>query len=604
MINTSITSPQQPILPFHKRRRSLLFAFLLLIILASTLGVVVRNLSAHSSHETASSSGIGQGYWHTHGSQILDAQNRPVRIAGINWFGFETRSFSPQGLGKRNYKDMLNQIKGLGYNTLRLPYSNQLFDKGSLPSGINYMKNPDLRGLSGLQLMDKFVDYASHIGLHIILDQHRPDAQSQSELWYTPAYPESRWIADWQMLARHYQNNPMVIGADLHNEPHAPACWGCGIKALDWRLAAERAGDAILAVNPNWLIFVEGVDCYAPGGSTQESQCYWWGGNLQGVASYPVQLSVAHRLVYSVHDYPASVAYHPWFYANNYPNNLYQLWNTYWGYVYKEGIAPVWVGEFGSKLETASDQEWFTHLINYLGTGANGINWTYWSWNPTSVDTGGILNDDWTTVNQAKEGPLRRIMFSQIITPTSVTRTKPHVKNTPTKKLAPVGVKTVNQVTSGDVALRIYYKVGNPGVTTTNQVMPQLELVNAGKSSINLSDVTIRYWYTLASPEEESYWCDYAVIGCNNISGTFVSLPSPRAGTNAFLEMSFSENAGSLAPNANTGEIQNRFNKNDWSNFNQANDYSYNPHDITFTLTTKVTVYYQGKLVWGNEPGI
>ena len=60
----------------------------------------------------------------------------------------------------------------------------------------------------------------------------------------------------------------MVIGADLHNEPHAPACWGCGDKALDWRLAAERAGNAILAVNPNWLIFVEGVNCYGPGGTT------------------------------------------------------------------------------------------------------------------------------------------------------------------------------------------------------------------------------------------------------------------------------------------------------------------------------------------------
>jgi endoglucanase len=39
----------------------------------------------------------------------------------------------------------------------------------------------------------------------------------------------------------------------------------------------------------------------------------------------------------------------------------------------------------------------------YLGTGTNAISFTFWSWNPNSGDTGGILNDDWTTVNTAKQ---------------------------------------------------------------------------------------------------------------------------------------------------------------------------------------------------------
>ena len=82
------------------------------------------------------------------------------------------------------------------------------------------------------------------------------------------------------MLAQRYANNPTVIGADLHNEPHSPACWGCGDMATDWRLAAERAGNAILQVNPNWLIVVEGVDCFG-------GQCTWWGGMLQGVTNFP-----------------------------------------------------------------------------------------------------------------------------------------------------------------------------------------------------------------------------------------------------------------------------------------------------------------------------
>jgi len=41
-----------------------------------------------------------------------------------------------------------------------------------------------------------------------------------------------------------------------------------------------------------------------------------------------------------------------------------------------------------------------------------GISWTYWSWNPDSGDTGGILADDWTSVNQNKVAKLTPIEFS------------------------------------------------------------------------------------------------------------------------------------------------------------------------------------------------
>jgi len=42
--------------------------------------------------------GLGDGFWHTHGNQILDSANRAVRIAGINWYGFETADAVPGGL--------------------------------------------------------------------------------------------------------------------------------------------------------------------------------------------------------------------------------------------------------------------------------------------------------------------------------------------------------------------------------------------------------------------------------------------------------------------------------------------------------------------------
>lgn len=347
------------------------------------------------------------GFFHTSGNQILDASNQAVRVAGVNWFGFETSNFAPHGLWARSYTGMMDQMKQLGFNTIRLPFSDQLFDAGSTANGINFALNPDLQGLNGVQIMDKIVAYAGKIGLRIFLDHHRSDAgagPNGNGLWYTSAYPESRWIADWAMLAKRYAGNPTVIGADLHNEPHGPATWGDGNAATDWRLAAQRAGNAILAANPNWLIIVEGVE-------TARSGSYWWGGNLSNAGAFPVQLNVANRVVYSPHDYPASVYPQSWFSASNYPNNLPQVWDQNWGYLYRQNIAPVLLGEFGSTLQSQSDQRWASAMVTYLNSmttaGHQGISWTWWSWNPNSGDTGGILQDDWTTVNLAKVNLLK-----------------------------------------------------------------------------------------------------------------------------------------------------------------------------------------------------
>ena len=57
----------------------------------------------------------GSGYWHTSGRQILDSGNQPVRIAGVNWFGFETSNHVAHGLRARDYKSMIDQMKSLGF---------------------------------------------------------------------------------------------------------------------------------------------------------------------------------------------------------------------------------------------------------------------------------------------------------------------------------------------------------------------------------------------------------------------------------------------------------------------------------------------------------
>jgi endoglucanase len=345
------------------------------------------------------------GYLHTEGARLVDAAGRAVRLTGINWFGLETCDFAPHGLWARNWRDLLAQIQSLGFNTIRLPFSNQLLDKPLLdpttsPSHIDYRLNPDLKGLSGLQIMDKVVAEARVLGLTVILDRHRPDCGAQSPLWYTDRCPEARWIADWVMLARRYAGNPAVIGADLHNEPHGPATWGDGNVATDWRLAAERAGNAMLSVNPHWLIIVEGIEHVGP------SDGYWWGGNLAAAGRYPVRLSVPHQLVYEAHDYGPEVSDQSWFHDPAFPDNLAGVWDRHWGYLPQQGIAPVLVGEFGGKaVDRGAEGTWIHTLMGYIR--AHGLSYAFWCLNPNSSDTGGLLENDWTTVDPAKMALLR-----------------------------------------------------------------------------------------------------------------------------------------------------------------------------------------------------
>src|SRR5215510_13290842 len=101
------------------------------MIISLSLGLIIGQML--NIRETKAA---GQGYWHTDGTRILDANNEQVRITGINWFGLETFNFAPHGLWTRGYKSMLDQIKSLGYNTIRLPYCSQLFNAGSTPNGI------------------------------------------------------------------------------------------------------------------------------------------------------------------------------------------------------------------------------------------------------------------------------------------------------------------------------------------------------------------------------------------------------------------------------------------------------------------------------------
>jgi endoglucanase len=376
--------------------------------------------------------GAGAGYWHTSGNQILDAAGNPVRIAGVNWYGFETPDEVAHGLWAQDYHAIINDIKNLGYNTIRIPFSNQMVESPTVPQNLSFNNNTgpintDLRGLNSLQILDKIIAYAGQAGLKVILDDHRSEAGESAEangLWYTSTYTSQDWVTDWATLARRYAGNPTVVGFDLRNEPHTPAgdsyaqgaTWGTGDPATDVRLAYQQAGNAILAADPGALIFCEGVGENPNSSGGFDST--WWGGDLAEAGQFPVVLNSPGHVVYSAHDYGPSLFQQAWFNASTTPASLDAVWNKFWGYLYAQGTAPVWVGEFGTDNTAAdvssstpgSQGQWFSSLVSYL-TANQWLNWTYWALN--GEDSYALLdnNYDAAPVSAAKQNLLATDQF-------------------------------------------------------------------------------------------------------------------------------------------------------------------------------------------------
>ena len=135
-----------------------------------------------------------------------------------------------------------------------------------------------------------------------------------------------------------------------------------------------------------------------------------------------------------------------------------------------------------------------------------------------------------------------------------------------------------------------------------NQIRPHFKIRNIGSESVAYHELTIRYWYTKEGNASEQAWIDYASIGSSNVYTSFHALNNPTTDADHYLELSFSSDAGTLDANSDSGPIQSRFAKEDWSSYNEEDDYSYDPNKIVFTYWDKVGLYRNGILVFGYEP--
>ena len=388
---------------------------------------------------------------HAVGSRLYDKDGNEVWLTGANWFGLNCCEAIPHYLWSADCDDMLSEVADRGINVIRFPISTELlmswmngtpnpvgsvqasydppYDKDDgngniIKAGTYGNINKDFLLEDGKtlknseEIFDVILGKCKKYGIKAFIDIHSPHTDNSGHnynLWYGKETTDGTmvttdlWIDSLVWVADKYKNDDTLIGYDLKNEPHGKgqegelaAKWDGSTDENNWAYAATRCADAILEVNPNALIFIEGVEQSLSGAmpgdywgiaDRRDNSPYigaWWGGNFRGAREYPIQPEHGtSQIVYSPHDYGPSVYAQTWFDKDFTEQTLLDdYWYDTWAYINAEDIAPELIGEWGGHMDGAENQKWMTLLRDYMIK--NHINHTFWCLNTNSGDTGGL----------------------------------------------------------------------------------------------------------------------------------------------------------------------------------------------------------------------
>ena len=376
----------------------------------------------------------GDDWLTTEGSHIVDMNGTEVWLTGCNWFGYNTGTNIFDGVWNCNLKDTLKSIADHGFNVLRVPMSAELllqWKNGEYPrANYNNAYNEELNSMNSLEIFDYVLSLCEQNGMKIIIDIHcaKTDAAGHNHpVWYNGNITEDDFVEALSWCAERYKNNDTIIGYDLKNEPHGKASetphaiWNDSDSPDNWKKVAERAGNAVLDANPHALIIIEGIQIYPRDiktnnfVSTNDDDDYyntWWGANLMAVKDYPIDFGSPERnkqIIYSPHDYGPRVYEQPWFQGGfTYESLMKDAWYDYWLYIQEEGIAPIFVGEWGGFME-GDNLKWMEYFRQLIAE--KHLHHTFWCFNANSGDTGGLVKDDFKTWDEEKYNFVKEVLW-------------------------------------------------------------------------------------------------------------------------------------------------------------------------------------------------
>eukprot|EP00276_Gloeochaete_wittrockiana_P010663 CAMPEP_0184668426 /NCGR_PEP_ID=MMETSP0308-20130426/72284_1 /TAXON_ID=38269 /ORGANISM="Gloeochaete witrockiana, Strain SAG 46.84" /LENGTH=470 /DNA_ID=CAMNT_0027114133 /DNA_START=150 /DNA_END=1559 /DNA_ORIENTATION=+ len=313
---------------------------------------------------------------------------------------------------RRGLRQWIQIMKTNRINAVRLPFSiSMIVDQRRVTSYVHTPLNPGLsRGMSSLTALDRVIQAFAEQNILVMLDYHLANPDDGVEpLWSNRIYTEKVVIDTWKSLARRYCNSAAywnVYAADLKNEPYE-AEWGTG-SSKDWRLGAQRIGNAILEICPRWLIFVEGV-AKAPGS--------FWGSDFTKFLQFPVCLSHPSNLVLSPHLYGPTVGKQTYFTDPTF-SNMPAIWDRQVGWIAQATGKAMIMGEWGSfyteDVETYPlDKPWMDAFTTWL-SGRGFAMGFYWTMPPQSIDTGGLIQNDLYSIWQDKFNTFKKFQCSSV----------------------------------------------------------------------------------------------------------------------------------------------------------------------------------------------
>jgi len=321
-------------------------------IAASIVAVLVSGLSlAHSATPLA-------GPFHTVGNQILDANNRPVRLRGVTAGILHEY---PYLSGPSSVTDAsLNAARSWGVNAVRIPLSEQFWFQSW---GCRYQITPAAYQANVATVVNRITSR----GMLAILDLHFNVKQSTG--WcgagQQPMADYPRAITFWQQAAARFKNNPL-IAFDLYNEPHDISwnIWrnGGGIVDLSgyWRVAGmQQMYDAVRGTGAQNLVFVSG-------------------NSWADVPPSNAYLLTGYNIVYAAHYYTCPTQPPPLGHCNTDPYNPAPAGQRLDMWTPLSLAQPVAVTEFGWP-----DDKSPTYNANVISWAeGHSLSWLAFIWNP------------------------------------------------------------------------------------------------------------------------------------------------------------------------------------------------------------------------------
>lgn len=390
----------------------------------ATLAVAASGLLAASAPANAAvpADDAWQGPLSTNGAEIIDATGKVIKWRGANWSGASgtykgtgdrndlssyeggvNPNYMPIGVDRKPIAAIVSDLKSLGINMVRLPFSNEMLHRTVPVPASAVAANPQLIGKTPLQVFDAVIAELTAQKVAVVLNNHTTTdrwccGQDDNEFWDSQQSTQ-QWIDDWVMLATRYKSNPGVVGADLRNEVRTGdnptsmhPVWGPDDSTAwqrDLWKAYELALKPIQQANPEILVILEGVNW--SGIPVDGPNGTYLGGrpDLQQVSVRSNTGYNPHKLVYSAHFYAFTgpnqtgkdegigVTSGPR-YRDMDKSTLYATMDQHAGYLAQpggpgHGKNPIWISEFGVGRTDDADPEiaakeraWWSNMVDYL----------------------------------------------------------------------------------------------------------------------------------------------------------------------------------------------------------------------------------------------